>query len=369
MAKPTGLSKLLGNVPVSNQAAIGALAGIGVAVAALAAAFIYTAGWLSPDRLTPARMVDRLSTLGGEPLGHRRNHAKGICFRGEFAANGAGRAFSKAPMFLAGHYPVIGRFAIAVQNPLTKDAAGRVRSMAFRITAPDGQEWRSGMNDIPVFPVATPAAFYELLKIDLPDPATGKPDPAAGPRFIAAHPDFQPFLHWLQTAPWTSSYAGETYNGLNAFIFTDSDGMRRAVRWSMEPTLPPQLAAPADLAKLGPDFLEQDLVDRLKQGNLTWHLVVTLAAPGDPANDATKAWPADRPHAIVGDLSIYKAEAEADGPCRDFNFDPLILPVGIEPSGDPLLSARSAAYANSFDRRTAEASDYSRTPAPGTPSQ
>jgi hypothetical protein len=33
-------------------------------------------------------------------------------------------------------------------------------------------------------------------------------------------------------------------------------------------------------------------------------------------------------------------EAEGDGNCRDINFDPLVLPAGIAPSDDPLLSAR-----------------------------
>ena len=365
----SALRRLLGDYPVSDGAAVTRLAGIGLAVVIAAAAFAYTGGWFSPDRLAPDRFVDRLSTLGGDPLGHRRNHAKGICLTGEFLANGAGVGFSKAPMFASGRYPMIGRLAIAVQNPMTPDAAGRVRSLAFRIVAPNGQEWRSGMNNIPFFPVATPAAFYDSLTVNLPDPATGKPDPAAGPRFVGAHPEFLPFLHWLQTAPWTSSFVDQTYNGLDAFIFVDADDKRRAVRWSMIPTVPPQTATPADLAKMSPDFLQQDLVDKLKQGPVTWHMVLTVAAPGDPTNDATKAWPDDRQHAVVGDLVVSRAEAEADGPCRDLNYDPLILPDGIEPSDDPLLAARSSAYAVSFDRRTAEASHYSRTPAPGTPGQ
>jgi catalase len=97
---------------------------------------------------------------------------------------------------------------------------------------------------------------------------------------------------------------------------------------------------------------------------LTWRLVVTLAEPGDPSNDATKAWPSDRKRVDVGTLIVQKAEAEADGPCRDFNYDPTILPTGIAVSDDPLLAARSAAYAKSFDLRTAEAADYPYTPRP-----
>ena len=43
-------------------------------------------------------------------LGHRRNHAKGICFTGVFEANGAGSELSKAAVFVRGQYPVLGRF-------------------------------------------------------------------------------------------------------------------------------------------------------------------------------------------------------------------------------------------------------------------
>jgi catalase len=51
---------------------------------------------------------------------------------------------------------------------------------------------------------------------------------------------------------------------------------------------------------------------------------------------------------------IERAESQIDGACRDVNFDPLILPYGIAPSDDPLLAARSAVYAVSFNRRTRE---------------
>ena len=42
------------------------------------------------------------------------------------------------------------------------------------------------------------------------------------------------------------------------------------------------------------------------------------------------------------------------------NFDPTILPGGITVSDDPFPAARSAAYARSFDLRTAEEKDYPR---------
>ena len=69
---------------------IGPLAVIAAIVGLSAVAFGYTAGWLSPERLTPAKLVDALAPPGGPALGHRRNHAKGICFTGVFDSNGAG---------------------------------------------------------------------------------------------------------------------------------------------------------------------------------------------------------------------------------------------------------------------------------------
>src|SRR5579863_2201788 len=102
---------------LSPFAVAGRLAVIGGVLFISALAFAYAGGWLTPDRLTPTRMVAALSDRGGNPLGHRRNHSKGICFTGVFDANGTGVRLSTAPMFAPGSYPVIGRFAIATGNP------------------------------------------------------------------------------------------------------------------------------------------------------------------------------------------------------------------------------------------------------------
>jgi len=136
---------------------------IAVVIAGAAAAFAYTAGWFSPQRLTPDKMVDALTPPTGVPLGHRRNHAKGICFTGVFEANGAGSALSHAQVFARGQYPVLGRFNLGTPDPNAPDATVRVRGMGLQVSTPDGQEWRSAMINPPIFPVSTPQAFYELL--------------------------------------------------------------------------------------------------------------------------------------------------------------------------------------------------------------
>ncbi|MDF9898525.1 UNVERIFIED_ORG: catalase [Pseudomonas reinekei] len=89
---------------------------------------------------------------------------------------------------------------------------------------------------------------------------------------------------------------------------------------------------------------------------MRWQLNITLANPGDPVNDASKAWPEGRKVLNAGTLVLEKTQPQLNGECRDINYDPLVLPAGIEGSDDPLLAARSAGYANSYLRRTSEVS-------------
>ncbi len=127
-------------------------------------AFVYTAGWLTPGRLTPSKIVNSLAPPGGPALGFRRNHAKGICFTGSFESTGGAASLSKASVFAPGSYPVTGRFNLAMADPNASAAIARVRGIGLRVVAFDGNEWRSVMIDAPFFPVATIDGFYALQR-------------------------------------------------------------------------------------------------------------------------------------------------------------------------------------------------------------
>lgn len=340
----------------SPRIGFGSAAAILIVLAGGAGAFAYTAGWLSPDRLTPDRLVAALAPPGGPALGHRRNHAKGICFTGVFISNGKGAELSRAQAFVAGQYAVLGRFNLATPNPNAPDATVRVRGMGLQISTPNGEVWRSAMISAPFFPVATPDGFYQLLH------AAGSKEPDAMKTFVAAHPEFAAFGEWAKSAPWTASYAEEPYHGLNAFTFVDAAGTQRAVRWSLVPAAPVVPITEAELAQRGPDYLEKEIVERVGQAPQRWTMNVVVADPGDVTADPSKAWPAGRRTVDVGSLVVQKIEAEADGPCREVNFDPTVLPPGITVSDDPFPAARSAAYLRSYDLRTSESRYYPRTP-------
>jgi catalase len=325
---------------------------IGVVLLSLALAFAWTGGWLSPDRLDQARLVDTFEQVNGPHPGFRRNHPKGVCLVGWFDGNGAGARLSRARVFRPERIAVFGRFSTVGPTPDAPDSPSLVRSMALNFTLPDGEVWRTSMNDIPVFPVKDARDFHDHLVALKPDPATGKPDPARVAAFLATHPDSARAVALIKATPTSSGFANATFNSLNAFRFIDVDGKATAVRWSL---LPVDVFAPQPLEPPpAQNYLFDALQARLRQGPVLWHLVLIVGQPGDPTNDATRPWPADRERIDAGTLTVSALESEAEGNCRDSEFDPLLLPSGIEPSDDPLLSARSAAYAVSFRRRAAE---------------
>src|SRR6202163_3911530 len=174
---------------VTSPGALVRLGLIGALMLSVAGAFAYAGGWLSPARLTQDRMMAAFRDANGTHPGFRRNHAKGVCVTGWFESSGQAAALSKAAVFRPGRVPVVGRFALAGGMPFQTDAPATVRSMALRFLPPAGEEWRTGMNNIPVFAVNSVRGFYEQLLASSPDPSTGKPDPARMKAFLAAHPE------------------------------------------------------------------------------------------------------------------------------------------------------------------------------------
>ena len=69
--------------------------GIAAVVGGLAAALAWTAGWLTPARVTAPRLVETIEN--GKPfVGFRRAHARGVCVAGYFEPTAEGAALSKA---------------------------------------------------------------------------------------------------------------------------------------------------------------------------------------------------------------------------------------------------------------------------------
>ena len=329
-----------------------ALFAIALIAGAVAIAFAWVAGWLTPNRLTPERFADAIEKGNGEVYpGFRRAHAKGVCVEGYFEGNGEGVALSSTRMFENVRTPFVGRMSVGGGSPYGLDNKARVRSMALELRSDDGQQWRMAMNSFPFFGVSSVQAFYDQTRANAPEPATGKPDPAKQAAFAEAHPEFKRFAAWAKDAPWSTSWANTTYNGVNTFRFINAAREVRNVRWSMQPLTAFEAMTPEQREAADGDFLSTDLQARLATDALRWDMVVTVADAGDVILDASQPWPESRQHITVGRVVVERTSPQTTGTCRDINFDPLVLPAGVESSGDPVLAARSAVYSVSFNRR------------------
>jgi catalase len=337
--------------PTRRQAVIG-MATIGGITAVGAGAFAWAEDRSPSDRLTPAKFADRFEHVYGVHPGFRRNHAKGVSASGTFVSKGAGTGLSSAAVFAPGTTPVTARFSLAGGLPAAVDANAAPRGLGLLFQQDNGEQWRTAMLNLPVFLDSVPQGFYERVLATAPVPATGQPDPGKLAAFLAARPETARAMALIKKTPPASGFANSTFRSLNAFRFTNGAGKTIPVRWSLVPQdafTPGSKDPQADH-----DYLFDALIKRVQSGPVRWHLMITLGAPGDPTHDATLPWPADRPQVDVGILTIDALQTEASGNARDINFDPLVLPRGISPSDDPLPKARSAVYAQSFQRRMRE---------------
>ena len=146
----------------------------------------------------------------------------------------------------------------------------------------------------------TPDEFLAFLEAQLPDPATGKPIPDAVPRFLESHPAAKAFIGRLMAKPIPASYAQATYHSGNAFRFTAADGSSRFGRYHWVPEAGEAFLSPERGAQRGASFLRDELAERLARGPAAFRLSLQVAAGGDPTDDPTVLWPADRPHGRAG---------------------------------------------------------------------
>src|SRR5262245_2995017 len=305
----------------------------------------------SPDALTPARFIDRFEQLNGVQSGFRRNHAKGLGVSGLFESNGNGVRLSTAAVFEPARVPVIGRFSLDGGHPHQPDKPNTRRGLGLQFSLPNGELWRTAMINFPLFPVRTPEIFYERLLAFKQYSATGNPDPAQVKACEERHPETVEVLKKITAGPQPSGFGNTTYHGLNTFLFTNAAGKTTPVRWLLKPMQPFEAAGAAPPDK---NYLFHELITQIHRQPLRWRLIVIVGEPGDPTNDPSIGWPADREQVDVGTLTLDRVEAEEVSAATDIKFDPLTLPAGTAPSDDPVLLVRSPVYSQSYTRRAGE---------------
>ena len=302
----------------------------------------------------PTTMIDQFESTFGKFDGYRRSGAKGICAAGEFVGSTAARELSTATVFDGKPVPVVARFSVGGANPKAPDNTRGQRNMALQFTTANGEQWLMGNISSPMFGAATAEQFLGRLASLQPDPATKAADPAKAKAFAEANPEVLLQGKYFASQPIPASFAGVNYWGVHGFGFVDAKGEKRYGKWVFEPLDGVQGLSDDEAKAKGADFLFDDLRQRVEAGKAAFDFNLELAEPGDKVDDATVPLPAGRKKVNLGTLKLTSVSDDAGGACLTINFNPLILPKGVEPSADPVLAARAAPYAVSQGRRLNE---------------
>ena len=303
------------------------------------------------EQTSPEALVSALISVYGSHPGFRKNHAKGMCATGSFVSLPETASYSRSALFSGETIPVVARFSLGGGDPDAPDAGKGPRGMALEFRLADGRKQHMTMINSPIFFAIVPKTFLDNLIAAKPDPKTGKPDPAALKEFAATHPDAAGMTKFYADHNPPPSYANSAFFGIHTFKFIDKNDKTTLVKWRFVPEDGEKELTNAQLTSMPRDFLQQALIDRVKQGPVKWDMWVTVGEPGDPETDPTVLWPSDRKEFKAGTLTITAAMPQDGSECKNINYDPLVMTDGIAPTDDPVLLFRSPSYAVSFVKR------------------
>ncbi|KXJ61368.1 MAG: hypothetical protein AXW14_02600 [Alteromonas sp. Nap_26] len=290
------------------------------------------------EKVTPQEAVTALESKFGVFKGERRNHTKGLCFSASFTATNEAQKYTKSAIFTGDTIPVIGRFSHAGGNIMADDTSGRVFGMALRFEANNAYH-NMAMLNLPFFPVPSPNAFVDRLKISSDQ---DKRD------FALKYPSSQHLEEIVSTRNnEQSDYSEHYYNSIHTFYFENVEGKKVPARWIFYPTTNSTLEKPLN-GELK-DF-QASLLAKLEKHPIGFDMIVSFPHKTDALTNPTVPWVTSGERVNFGRLNIENLNTK----CESLNYDPLVLTTGITPSNDEVLKFRSGAYAISFGKRLSE---------------
>jgi len=295
------------------------------------------------------QLVDAFNAVFGVHPGMRANHPKGVVLEGTFTPSSSAASVSKAAHLKKQKKPiaVTVRFSAGSGLPTVPDFNEMPRGMAVKFALPDGTKTDLVMLSYNGFPVATAEEFRDFL-LAIAASGPDAPKPTAIETFLSAHPAAKTFVETPKPPP--VSYGTLPYFGINAFKFTNSKGGTTIGRYQLQPFAAAQYLTKEQASAKGPDFLTDEIHDRVRRGPVKFKLLAQVAEPEDRIDDPTIAWPDTRKKIELGTISITKAVADSQASEKKLLFVPGALTSGIE-AADPMIAARSAAYIVSLSRR------------------
>jgi len=292
--------------------------------------------------------VDAANAMFGSHPGLRALHAKGTLLKGTFTATPEAARLTRAAHMQGEQVQATIRVSNGAGDPDVPDYKPDVRGLAVKLYLPDGSRTDIVAQTAPRFPVSTPEAFVELMRAQKPGLSMAWKMPA----FLARHPKTLTILpSGLAALKPLDSYATTTFYALHAFRWLDGDGGSRYVRYTLEPEGGDKRISGGEAKRRGRDYLQEDIRERIGRGPVRFTLELQIAAPGDPLDDPSAAWPSERQRVNAGTLELTELDTERETGDDVLVFDATRVTDGIELSDDPVLRFRHDAYSESVARR------------------
>ena len=297
-------------------------------------------------------LLQQLDTIFGLHPGFRPAHAKGTMLSGQFTPSPGAASLTRAPHMNRASTPVTVRFSNTTGVPLIpdNDPNASPRGLAIRFHLAERVHTDIVSHSTDGFPTRTGQEFLEFLRaLAASDPS--KPSPSPIEAFLGSHPKALAFAQTPKPAP--SSFARESYFGITAMRFTNQAGVSRYGRYRIVPVAGSDHLPDAVAAAKSPNFLFDELAERIAKGPIAFRILAQLANDGDTVDDATVHWPEERTQLDLGTINLTQPVADNAHEQKQIIFDPIPRVEGIDPSADPLLELRAAVYLLSGRRRRA----------------
>ena len=272
--------------------------------------------------------------LFGSHPGYRPAHAKGILLKGTLTPAREAALLTRAPHIQRASTPVVVRFSDGSGLPMIpdNDPNASPKGCAIRFYLAEHVHTDIVSHSTDGFPAKNGQEFLEFLRAVM----AGK-----APAFFADHPAALAFAQAPKPCP--ASFATEAFFGVTAFRFINRDGMARYGRYRIVPQAGLQHLDDETAKSKGANYLFDEIKERVARSPIRLDIQVQIAKDGDMVNDSTVHWPASRPVIPLGTVALTEL-APDDETHRKIIFDPIPRVEGIEPSDDPLLELRAAAY-------------------------
>jgi catalase len=309
------------------------------------------------DSAVVAAAMSAMEKYTGAVPGYRRAHARGHGFVGSFEATEAVAGLTVAEHMQGDRVAVVVRLSNGAGSPYAADLQsarhGATLGLGVEFALPSGGRATWGAPNMTAFPAGTPEEFVAVTAAQRRN-ARGRRNPLQLLWFVVRHRRTVPGLMALVGHPPLRSFAAADFHGLHAYYLVDAQGRRQAFRYHWMATMVDgRTVTEKEAALWPPQFLVEEMRQRVARGPVRWELMFELAQDGDPTHDQLLAWPASRTRVHAGTLTLTEEHSDQDV-VEGMVFDPTNVPAGIECSDDPLLAFRSAVYGASHAARTHE---------------